>query len=265
MSRRKKSRRIHLLLRVGLLSALLSACLLDWYFVRQGKSVVVSQAMVNSKPASDALAHSLVDLEESFPPATQSAKPLRIVYPYSVIPGGVRSMEDLRIAIAKDPVVSAHYAAFRLERARIVQSAQDRSVHVSYRLGNRIYWSKNALKIPKGESLITDGVRTARTRCGNQIAESIMAPVSPLEPPPDELNEPNGTDIGSAFHPAEPPAPPVPGPTVPINPPLWFPVPAPPPVVKVPEPGTGFQLLAALPVLWFLRRWKWIGEPYSGN
>ena len=122
----------------------------------------------------------------------------RVVYPYSVIPGGVRSTEELQNAIANDPVVSVHYAAFHLSSARIIQLDRDRFMHVSYRLGNKVYWTKRELRLAKGEMLITDGIQTARTRCGNLISTTVLGSVGPNEPTPKQLDTPQippDTDI----------------------------------------------------------------------
>lgn len=39
----------------------------------------------------------------------------RAVYPYSVIPGGVHSAEDLAVAIERDPAVPGHYGDFGVD------------------------------------------------------------------------------------------------------------------------------------------------------
>jgi hypothetical protein len=202
-------------------------------------------------------------------------------YPYSVIPGGVHSIEELRSAIARDPVVSAQYAAFRLVNARIIQLERESAMHVTYRRGDKIYWTQRELLLPKGELLITDGSETALARCGNMIAETIDDPASPNEPTPQELNTPfpnpyvpgelEGDDRfpGLQFL-ADPYVPPAgtilhsgggtgPGAFVPSGPPGPIPYPGQPKtpaVVKAPEPGTAMLLLAGLLALLFAyKRW----------
>lgn len=127
-----------------------------------------------------------------FPPASRLASsPVpnsnvrlsrRPVFPYSVIPGGVESSDELKNAIARDSVVAKHYAGFDLAKARVIPSDRDRIVYVSYRLGNKVFWTGRAVRLLKGESLITDGRIEARTRCGNRISETPSAPVTPEEP-----------------------------------------------------------------------------------
>lgn len=211
------------------------------------------------------------------------------VYAYSVIPGGVRSVAQLKSAIARDPVVSAEYANFRLENARVVQLDEDRSVYVAYRVGARVFWTSRRVRIGKGETVLTDGVETSRAKCGNLISEELQPAVSPNEPtevamntPIDVHYDPGGPETDDRFPglSAPPPSnvppasyespiyePPYSGPPAGGTP--WsggaepiFPVVPPPianpqrsqppssPVVNTPEPGTGVQFfLAAVAIL----------------
>jgi hypothetical protein len=118
------------------------------------------------------------------------AEPEGAVYSYSVIPGGAANPEKLEAAIQRDPVVAAHYADFRVSDVRVVRLASERKVHVSYRLGDRIFWTKNEVTLHAGETLLTDGEHLARTRCGNRVAEIPAGPVSPAEPPAEVINGP---------------------------------------------------------------------------
>lgn len=106
----------------------------------------------------------------------------RVVYPYSIIPGGVRSREELAANMSRDPVVAAHFADFRVSRARIVKADQTRFMHVSYRMQDQVYWTAKKVKIPEGETLITDGDETARARCGNRVSAVPVDPISEEEP-----------------------------------------------------------------------------------
>jgi len=118
------------------------------------------------------------------------AEPEGAVYSYSVIPGGAANPEKLQAAIERDPVVAAHYADFRVSDVRVVRLASERKVHVSYRLGDRIFWTKNEVTLHAGETLLTDGEHLARTRCGNRVAEVPAGPLSPAEPPAEVINSP---------------------------------------------------------------------------
>jgi hypothetical protein len=113
----------------------------------------------------------------------------RRLYPYSVIPGGIESGADLRNSVARDPVVANHYKGFDVARARIIHLGEEHLLYVSYRLGTRVFWSKKQLRVPRGETLVTDGEYMARTRCGNRVSETPSGPalaVEPLFEVPDE-------------------------------------------------------------------------------
>jgi hypothetical protein len=114
----------------------------------------------------------------------------RQVYPYSVVDGGVHSVQELRLAIWRDPVVAKHYSNFKLERARVIEAKADGHFHVSYRIGEEIFWTKKRLKVVKGEKLITDGTKFTRTRCANVLSEVPQGKTSPDEPTPEVLDAP---------------------------------------------------------------------------
>lgn len=106
----------------------------------------------------------------------------RVVYPYSVIPGGVSGREELAASVARDQTVAAHYADFGVDRARVVSAKETQFMHVAYRLQNKVFWTAKKLRIPKGEMLISDGVNSARVRCGNRVSAAPMEPTSDEEP-----------------------------------------------------------------------------------
>jgi hypothetical protein len=188
----------------------------------------------------------------------------RRLYPYSVIPGGVENAGELKDAVLRDPVVAAHYADFNIAQAHVVRLDADRAMYVSYRLGDRVFWTTKALKLHKGETLISDGAHEARTRCGNRLSETPVAPVAPEAPPADVLNVPEapvlftGSFPPSTGFPLTPPgvvptgSPSTP-PTGVIIPPPVFPIVGtgggPTPPVEVPEPSAFVLLMAGLVTL----------------
>ena len=114
----------------------------------------------------------------------------RPVYPYSVVPGGVRDARELKWATEHDPVVAEHYAGFDYGRAHVVKVVLAREVYVSYRIGGKLYWMRHPIHLKKGETLLTDGNMTARTRCGNRVEEKPQQATSNFEPPAAKFDEP---------------------------------------------------------------------------
>jgi len=182
---------------------------------------------------------------------------LRPTYPYSVIPGGVRTVAELKEAIAHDPLIKAHYQGFDLAKAHVIRLKEDREVYVSYRRGSAIFWTSRKLILHKGETAITDGTNVSRTRCGNRTTDKPSFPRSNPEPTPVTFDTPLLTPPVFPFMPPEPP----PGGFIPF-PPGFVPIfpggggGLPPqhhrPPTHVPEPGALYLLLATLPFTWLV-------------
>lgn len=197
------------------------------------------------------------------------------LFPYSVIPGGVRSASELKNAIAQDPIVAEHYGGFDLTKIHEVRANSSRLVYVSYRMGNSIFWTKKPLKIAPGETLITDGEHEARARCGNRLSDVPVAPVAADEPTEEAMERAQDSDL-LAIRTPPPELPLTPPPATDIPPgstrrifippiiPIWWGAGAPPggipvtppvpPPVPTPEPATLLMLSAGLSGLWFLRK-----------
>jgi len=122
----------------------------------------------------------------------------RAVYPYSVIAGGAQSAQELREAMAADAVVAQHYADFDITKARRVTLDAPKLVYVSYRIGNKVFWTKHKLALRKGEAMLSDGSNMARTRCGNRISVLPVRPNAPAEPTSSELDGPEFPAIASS-------------------------------------------------------------------
>jgi hypothetical protein len=114
----------------------------------------------------------------------------RPVYPYSVISGGIESAGELRIAMRFDPVVAAHYADFDLSHTRVERLTTNLAVYVSFRSGDRVGWTSRRLTLRKGETILTDGRNSARTRCGNRITDVPPPNAVADEPAPEVLDTP---------------------------------------------------------------------------
>ena len=122
----------------------------------------------------------------------------RRAYPYSVVSGGVRDVQELKWAAEHDPVVASHYAGFDYDHARVVRLVLARTAYISYRIGNKVYWTRHRVSLKKGETLITDGKITARSRCGNRVEEVPQQATSSLEPPAIKFEEPLLPSMGTA-------------------------------------------------------------------
>jgi len=128
------------------------------------------------------------------------ARPSRPVYPYSVVAGGVQDVKELKWVAEHDPIVGAHYAGFDYAHAQVVRLTLARSVYLSYRIGNHIYWTHRRATLHKGEKVITDGRMTARTRCANRVEETPQQQaLSPAEPPMQKFDEPVRAGEGIAM------------------------------------------------------------------
>jgi hypothetical protein len=115
----------------------------------------------------------------------------RRIYPYSIIRGGIESVEELKRAVQLDPVTADHFSGFDLTQARIVRLPVEKAVFVSYRVKDKVYWTHKRIKLARGERLITDGSNSARTRCGNRISETPTGiSLGPREPSPEVLDTP---------------------------------------------------------------------------
>ena len=114
----------------------------------------------------------------------------RTLYPYSVIPGGVRNSAELRNAVAHDEAWRSTIRILICATVRVARLNEARAVFVSYRVGSRIFWTKNRLNLPAGETVVTDGEHMARTRCGNRCPTFRSAPVLNNEPSPEAMEVP---------------------------------------------------------------------------
>ena len=121
------------------------------------------------------------------------------VYPYSLVPGGVKNPESLRRAAASDTALARHYAQFDYKHAHVVRLTAPKDVYVSYRIRNTVYWTRKKIRLQAGELLLTDGKMTLRAKCGNQISDTAKPEVSNEEPEEDILDQPVALDpIGPA-------------------------------------------------------------------
>ena len=120
--------------------------------------------------------------------AQVETKKTRRVYPYSIVPGGVLNRQELTHAVAVDQVVAEHYSAFEAGKVAVRTVDKPRAVYVSYRKGDKVFWTAKKLQLAKGETLLSDGQNEIRTRCGNRISDVPQLPVEAKGPSEEELD-----------------------------------------------------------------------------
>ncbi len=112
----------------------------------------------------------------------------RPVYRYSVIPGGVSTPGEFADAMASDSVVAGHYAGIEKAKLTTGHLSAPLQAHVSYRIGDRVYWTKRKLTLQAGEQVLTDGQTLVRGRCGNKISIAPLLPTLDNEPTPETFD-----------------------------------------------------------------------------
>src|SRR6266571_4581161 len=162
----------------------------------------------------------------------------------------VASLDDFRRVVGSDQRLAAYYGSFNWDKARLVTTAVPRLVYVSYQKAGALARTKYPLLLPKGDTLLTDGVLQARTYCCNEVFEIVDAPPPPPSPqalwPPESplsLAPPAGETPPSELV-APPGAPPFSPPSTPgavppsslLPPPGGLPSPAPPDSAPAPVP-----------------------------
>jgi len=145
----------------------------------------------------------------------------RLVYPLSIVPGGVRSIQELKRAMLND-LVARNFSGFDLSQARFERLRQPECSYVSFRGKRGVAWTRHCIFLPAGELVLTDGRLRFRTKCGNRISTKQQVPTADLDtaqleiPLPDSLPE-----TALALPPTtEAPTPEMPVETPPVGPPL---------------------------------------------
>ena len=171
---RKKRQRIRLCI-VAAIAVAGTAAAMAW---QTGPAVVTSAANAPAIARAGAVTA----------PVAVAVQATRRVYPYSIVPGGVATRADLEQRAGTDPVVARHYASFDITKAHPVTVTKARAVHVSYRKGDKVYWTAKTVMLAAGETVLSDGTSEIRGRCGNRISEHAQLPVAMSEPTEEELD-----------------------------------------------------------------------------
>jgi hypothetical protein len=171
----------------------------------------------------------------------------RKVYPYSIVPGGAATVEEAKLAMNR-PDVRANYTNVDFAKLREVKLETKLSGYVSYRYGEKIYWTAKKLTLRKGETVFTDGVHIVRGRCLNCYSAVPMLPIRPNGPSEKVLDTPVDVPVFSYKFPLLP----VEAPTLPPTPEELSPVvpilpAAPPSPPGAPGGGFWFPILPIIP------------------
>ena len=154
--------------------------------------VLLGLLLCGCKRRHSAGAQARPDVQDSVASVRKNAGP-RLFYPYSVVPGGVQSREELEAAIRTDPVVARHYSGIDVGALRTVRLDRDAFAYVSYRMHERIYWTSHKVKLTAGETVFESNGDGVRGRCGNQVSSEPRSPVldnPTLEPGGEQFDTP---------------------------------------------------------------------------
>ena len=113
----------------------------------------------------------------------------RPVYRHSVVAGGVYTPDELRDVLVQDAIAATHYQGLNQSAIRTETVKRDRFAYVSYRKNDQIFWTRNKVKLSEGETVLTDGNKEIRARCGNCISETPQLPVAEIEPASVEFDQ----------------------------------------------------------------------------
>jgi hypothetical protein len=131
-------------------------------------------------------------------PAPAPAAAARPVYRHSIVPGGAYSRDEVAGAMRKDKVVAAHYEDVDVDKLHATTVDAARAVYVSYRVGDKTFWTKDRVRLSPGETVLTDGDTEIRARCGNLLSDTAQQPVADEEPPLAALDEEEAPETGSS-------------------------------------------------------------------
>jgi len=180
----------------------------------------------------------------------------RKVYPYSLVAGGARTVQEAK-RLMREPAVRDHYAAVDLSHLKQVTLTSDLVGYVSYRYGDKIYWTAKKLRLKAGETVFTDGQHIVRGRCLNCYSAYPMMPIRHNEPSESTMNTPLEVPLIALAFPNLPEVAPTLGPLVlpPAVPPPGA-SPKPVPVIAAVPPGgvhpghpIGGGIVPLLPIL----------------
>lgn len=124
--------------------------------------------------------------KEQYEHAQKIVKANRIVDDcgHEVVCGGVPTLDAFEKIRASNTEVAELYSAL-LEHVYITKLGVDTWSYDSYRIGDKIFWTKEKKLIRAGEYIITDGHWAILMRCGNMISLEPQTPTENTVPPND--------------------------------------------------------------------------------
>jgi hypothetical protein len=139
---------------------LIAICLLR--FQMADRDAVVAAEIASSSPA----------------PVVRSPSALKkVVYNYSVIPGGEPNVADFCEHIQSD----AAFNGFNCNVAYETSLRSSISVFMTFKKNGHIYWTKHLVSVKAGELIYTDGQRSFLARCGNEIGFAPQQPTMEID------------------------------------------------------------------------------------
>lgn len=171
----RKQKRLAIVAASGIAACALAAFMLAGEPAAEQRTGLGETALAAAAPATGAVL------------VSDSGKTRRI-YRYSIVPGGVADRGELVHAVKTDKVVAAHYASFDVSKASAHTVDKPRAVYVSYRKGDKVYWTASKTMLAQGETVLSDGKNEIRGRCGNRISELPQLPVEAKGPAVAELD-----------------------------------------------------------------------------
>lgn len=112
--------------------------------------------------------------------------------------GRVKSVEDFRKAVSKDPLLRSYYDGFRWDRAKMFELESPVEAYLNYKRDGRILRTRKKVTLPKGDTILTDGARSVRAYCCNELVLELDDPLS-LTPAPLDPQDLGGSSLNRSL------------------------------------------------------------------
>lgn len=113
----------------------------------------------------------------------------RPIYRYSVVPGGFGDPAELRQVADRDYVVRTLYNGLNFPLVHEHRLKGDTLMYVSYRIGQKVFWTQKPHLLKEGDKTFTDGRELVRARCGNLLSLTPRFPTRSVEPSMADMND----------------------------------------------------------------------------